>query len=78
MTQYKLTQQTIENIKSNPQLFAEIAIALDVSVHTLPALLRNNSPKLTQKNCLVIISNHLDTKETYLLQAIHTSKSFAA
>lgn len=68
MIQYILKDAIVDKIKTDPDLFAQVAKAVDVSVFTLPDLLRKASPKLTQKSCLVALSKHLKVKEHDLLE----------
>lgn len=43
--------------KSNSKLFGEVALALNVSVFTLPDLIRAKDARLTQMNVLKLISD---------------------
>lgn len=63
MPQIVLQEGILEKIKSNPQLFAEIAVALGVSIYTLPKILKEKDQRLTQANVLRILREHLGEME---------------
>jgi hypothetical protein len=53
----------VEKIKTVPKLYGDVADALNITPMSLPRLLYENSPKLTQASVLRVIKNHLGELE---------------
>ena len=68
MDNWLLKSNILEQIQTDGILYGKVANALDKSPATLPALLRNNDARLTQKRILVIISEHLNIPEEDLTE----------
>lgn len=59
-----LKAEILEKIRGNATLFGLVSDALKVGPLSLPRLLRENDPRLTQANVLNILSIHLDVQDT--------------
>lgn len=54
----RLSQKALEAIKEDGQLFGAVASALNVRPFSLPRLLKDNHPKLTQAGVIKVIKKH--------------------
>ena len=74
MDRIKLKQEILDEIKTNPILYGEVANALNIAPLSLPRLLKDNDSKLTQAQVLLAIQKVLignqDTMTFLEMQAI--------
>ena len=63
-----LRSEVLEEIKSNPSIYGQVAEALKITPMSLPRLLYDNSPKLTQANVLKILRLELKKQDSELLE----------
>lgn len=68
MVQLALKKEVLEKIASDGILFGKVAQSLNIRPRTLSDSLRKNPIKLTQKNTLVVISEHLQLPEDSLIE----------
>jgi hypothetical protein len=72
---YQLKQEYHEIIRSDAVLTGTIAKAIGVSAYSMNAILWRNSPKLTQKAALVVLSRYTGKAENDLVEEIKESET---
>lgn len=75
MEKIVLKDEILDTIKSDPVLFGGVAKAVGVSVYTLPKLIKENDPRLTQANVLKVIADHLGEQDSS--QFLETQELFS-
>lgn len=64
MEQLFLKPEIVSKIKADPILQAKVAVAMGASLQTIyRALAKENNPRLTQINVLLVIKDHLNIKK---------------
>lgn len=64
----KLSNKTLEKIKSTPQLYADVATAMGVRPSSLEVLLRKNGKRLTEYQVLKVISDYTGKNPDELIE----------
>lgn len=62
-----LNNRTLEKIKSDQELLGIVAKAINASTLSMPRLLKQNHPKLTQASALLVIREYLGKQDSELL-----------
>lgn len=65
----KLTSNCLELLKEHTRAKTRIALAMDKSVHTIEGWITNNNDNLTKADCLRIIREELELKDSEILEA---------
>jgi hypothetical protein len=70
IVKYRLKGQYHDVIRADAQLTGMIAKAIGVSAYSMNAILWRDSPKLTQKAALVILSKYTGKSENELVEVV--------
>ncbi len=73
-----LTQWALNKINDDQVLFGKVAKALNISVVSLPRLLKSNNPKLTNAGVVIVLKKHLGVKDSEILEESKSETQTAA
>lgn len=79
MKRLGLNTKTIEKIKSDQELLGIVAKSINASTLSMPRLLKENHPKLTQASALLVIREYLGVQDNNILCFVQnkSKKQFA-
>lgn len=64
----KFKQESLEEIKSDPLLFAKVCKAMDVKPTSLPMIIERNGNNLNQYSIVTLVAEHLGRTPEDLLE----------